>query len=84
MATAIVQSGIYVLEMATGNQTNEFILNQSLLNGANVLGGETEFADITADLQTITMSRGRRKPVDQFRQATYLSQPKTTTQSCTN
>ena len=66
MATAIVQSGIYVLEMATGNQTNEFILNQSLLNGPNLLDGETEFADITADLQTITMSRGRRKPVDQF------------------
>jgi hypothetical protein len=66
MGTAIVQSGDYKLQMATGNQTNEFILGESILGGSNVLGGETEFADITGDLQTITISRGRRKPVDQF------------------
>lgn len=73
MATAIVQSGDYLLEMATGDLTNQFILNTSTLNGTNVLDGENEFADITAFTDTINYTRGRRKTTDQQNQAGQLS-----------
>jgi len=73
MATAIVQSGDYLLEMATGDQENAFILGTSLLNGPNVLGGETEFADITTFTNQINYRRGRRKVTDQQNQSGTLS-----------
>jgi len=73
MATAIVQSGDYLLEMATGDQANAFVLGTSLLNGSNVLGGETEFADITTFTNQINYRRGRRKVTDQQNQSGTLS-----------
>jgi len=73
MATAIVQSGDYLLEMATGDQENAFVLGTSLLGGLNVLGGETEFADITTFTNQINYRRGRRKVTDQQNQSGTLS-----------
>ena len=73
MATAIIQSGDYLLDMATGNQTNEFILDTSLLNGPNLLDGELEYADITPYTNQIIYKRGRHRVSDQQNQAGMLS-----------
>ena len=75
MASTIVQSGSYLLEIGTGNLLNVFTLNSATLGvlDSDILEGEPEFGDITAYADTITYRRGRQRVVDQQNQAGLLS-----------
>jgi hypothetical protein len=70
VATAVVQSGNYTLELDTGFQVDAFTLDNALRGQLNspdyVLDGTTQFADITPYCRRITYRRGRRKDTDQF------------------
>ena len=70
MATSVVQSGNYLLELDTGFQVNAFTLDNAtkgvLNNTQYVLDGTTQFADITEFTTLISYNRGRRKSDYQF------------------
>jgi len=70
MATAVVQSGNYLFEVDTGWDVNSFTLDDStkgLLNNSEyTLGPNTQFADVTNFVKTISYRRGRQRTSDQF------------------
>ena len=70
MATSIVQSGDYLLELDTGFDVNSFTLDDSvkgvLDNTEYTLGPNTNFADITEFVYDVSYKRGRQKIDDQF------------------
>jgi len=80
-ATTLITGGTYLLELSTGFDSSAFYLNDSLLNGTDVLDGDgTDFIDITPVVQNMRISRGRHKPLDVFGPGTMsvsISVPKT-------
>lgn len=68
--TAVVDSGNYDLQIATGFQVDAFVLDDSLKgvldNTTYVLDGTTEFASVMDSTIKITVKRGRRDVGDQF------------------
>ena len=68
--TAVVDSGNYDLQIATGFQVNAFVLNDTLKGVLNnteyVLDGTTEFASVMDSTTNITVKRGRRDIGDTF------------------
>ena len=70
MATPVVQSGDYLIELDTGFIVDGFTLDdvtKGVLNNSDyVLDGTTQFADITQWCQRVTYRRGRRLDTDQF------------------
>ena len=70
MATPVVQSGNYLIELDTGFQYDAFTLDDAtkgvLDNSQYVLDGTTQFADITQWCRQVTYRRGRRLDTDQF------------------
>jgi hypothetical protein len=70
MASTVVQSGDYLLELDTGFDVNSFTLDdvsKGVLNNATyTLGPNTQYADITPYTTLITYTRGRRKSDYQF------------------
>jgi hypothetical protein len=70
VATTIVQSGDYLLELDTGFQVDAFLLDDALKgvldNTEYVLDGTTQFADITEFATNIEYKRGRQRTDDQF------------------
>jgi hypothetical protein len=67
---AVVNSGNYDLQIATGFQVDAFVLDDSLKgvldNTQYVLDGTTEFADVMDSVTNINVRRGRRDVGDQF------------------
>jgi hypothetical protein len=67
---AVVNSGNYDLQIATGFQVDAFVLNDTpkgvLNNTQYVLDGTTEFADVMDSTVSINVRRGRRDVGDQF------------------
>jgi hypothetical protein len=70
MATSVVQSGDYLLELDTGYLVNAFRLDNSIKgvldNTTYVLDGDTQFADITPFVTDIRYRRGRQRTDYQF------------------
>jgi hypothetical protein len=70
MATSVVQSGDYLLELDTGFQIDAFVLDDALKgvldNTDYVLDGTTQFADITPFVTDIRYKRGRQRTDYQF------------------
>ena len=67
MAATLVTGGSYLLELGKGFDSDAFILDESLLNGPDVLDGDGEdFEDITEYVDNITITRGRKQPEDAF------------------
>ena len=70
MATPVVQSGDYLIELDTGFLQDAFTLDDAtrgvLNNTEYVLDGTTQFADITQWCKQVTYRRGRRLDTDQF------------------
>lgn len=67
MAATLVTGGSYLLELGTGYDSSAFQLNQSELNGTQVLDGDGEdFQDITEYVTDISISRGRKQTLDAF------------------
>jgi hypothetical protein len=70
MATSVVQSGDYLLELDTGFQVDAFLLDDALKgvigNTDYVLDGTTQFADITPFVTDIRYKRGRQRTDYQF------------------
>ena len=70
MASTVVQTGDYLLELDTGFPVSAFTLDDStrgvLNNTTYVLDGLTQFADITQYTTDINYKRGRQKIDDQF------------------
>ena len=68
--TAVVDSGYYDLQIATGFQQDAFILDNAtkgvLNNTSYVLDGTTEFASVMDSTTSITVKRGRRDIGDTF------------------
>ena len=68
--TAVVDSGNYDLQIATGFQVDAFVLDNTLKgvldNTSYVLDGTTEFASVMDSVTTITAKRGRRDIGDTF------------------
>ena len=67
---AVVDSGNYDLQIATGFQVDAFVLDDALKgvldNTTYVLDGTTEFASVMDSTTRITVKRGRRDVGDQF------------------
>jgi hypothetical protein len=67
---AVVDSGNYDLQIATGFQVDAFILDDTvkgvLNNTEYVLDGTTEFADVMDSTVSVNVRRGRRDVGDQF------------------
>lgn len=64
---SILDQGNYEVFMDAGYLVNAFRLDSSQLNGTDVLNGTTEFFDVTAYVQSVSISRGRQKfrqPID--------------------
>ena len=67
MAATLVTGGSYLLELGTGDDSSAFRLDQSTLNGTQVLNGDGEdFQDITEYVTDINISRGRKQTLDAF------------------
>jgi hypothetical protein len=68
--TAVVNSGNYDLQIATGFQVDAFVLDDSLRgvldNTEYVLDGTTEFANVMDSTVSVNVRRGRRDAGDQF------------------
>jgi hypothetical protein len=68
--TAVVNSGNYDLQIATGFQVDAFVLDDTvrgvLDNTEYVLDGTTEFANVMDSTVSINVRRGRRDAGDQF------------------
>jgi hypothetical protein len=67
---AVVDSGNYDLQIATGFQVDAFVLDDAvkgvLNNTTYVLDGTTEFADVMDSTISVNVRRGRRDVGDQF------------------
>jgi hypothetical protein len=67
---AVVNSGNYDLQIATGFLVDAFVLDDALKgvldNTDYVLDGTTEFADVMDSVTNINVRRGRRDVGDQF------------------
>ena len=67
MPATLVTGGSYLLELGTGFDAEAFVLDESLLDGPDVLDGDGEdFQDITEYVDNITITRGRKQPEDAF------------------
>jgi hypothetical protein len=70
MASSVVQSGSYLLELDTGFDYNSFRLDDAtkgvLNNTTYGLGPQTGYADITEYVTEVAYKRGRRNVDDQF------------------
>ena len=67
MAATLVTGGSYLLELGTGFDSDAFVLDQSELDGPQVLDGDGEdFQDITTFANDINITRGRKQVVDAF------------------
>ena len=68
--TAVLDSGNYSLNIATGFQVDAFVLDNALKgvldNTSYVLDGTTEFADVMSSTTNAVVRRGRRDVGDQF------------------
>jgi len=68
--TAVVESGNYDLQIATGFQVDAFVLDDALKgvldNTTYVLDGTTEFASVMDSTLNVKVKRGRRDIGDQF------------------
>jgi len=68
--TAVLDSGNYSLNIATGFQVDAFVLDGALKgvldNTSYVLDGTTEFADVMSSTTNAVVRRGRRDVGDQF------------------
>jgi len=68
--TAVIDSGNYSLNIATGFQVDAFVLDDALKgvldNTSYVLDGTTEFADVMSSTTNAVVRRGRRDVGDQF------------------
>jgi hypothetical protein len=68
--TAVVDSGNYDLQIATGFQVDAFVLDDTLKGVLNnteyVLDGTTEFANVMDSTVSVNVRRGRRDVGDQF------------------
>jgi len=68
--TAVVESGNYDLQIATGFQVDAFVLDDPLKgvldNTTYVLDGTTEFASVMDSTLNVKVKRGRRDIGDQF------------------
>ena len=68
--TAVIDSGNYSLNIATGFQVDAFVLDGALKgvldNTSYVLDGTTEFADVMSSTTNAVVRRGRRDVGDQF------------------
>ena len=80
-ATTLITGGTYLLELSSGYDGEAFYLDESVLNGPDVLDGDgVDFVDITPVVQNMRISRGRHKPLDVFGPGTMsvsISVPKT-------
>ena len=73
MPATLVTGGSYTLEIGAGFDDDAFILDESLLNGVDVLDGDgEEFYDITDKVTNIRISRGRKQPIDAFGAGTMI------------
>ena len=73
MPATLVTGGSYTLEIGAGFDEDAFILDQSLLDGPDVLDGDgEEFYDITDKVTNIRISRGRKQPIDSFGAGTMI------------
>jgi hypothetical protein len=68
--TAVINSGNYDLQIATGFQVDAFLLDDSLRGVLNnteyVLDGTTEFSNVMDSTVSVNVRRGRRDVGDQF------------------
>jgi hypothetical protein len=56
--SAVITGGDYLLELSTGYDSSAFYLDDSLLDGPDVLDGDgIDFIDITPVVQTIRLTR---------------------------
>lgn len=63
----VVTGGTYLLELSTGFDSSAFYLDDSLLDGAQVLDGDgNDFVDISDLAENISVSRGRKQVLDPF------------------
>jgi hypothetical protein len=76
MATPIIQSGSYTLQIDTGFIVDGFTLDDNpkgILNNTDyVLDGTTQFADVTTGTLNVNIKRGRRDVGDQFSAGTMF------------
>jgi hypothetical protein len=76
MATPIIQSGNYTLQIDTGFIVDGFTLDDNpkgILNNTDyVLDGTTQFADVTTGTLNVNIKRGRRDTGDQFSAGTMF------------
>jgi len=76
MATPIIQSGNYTLQIDTGFIIDGFTLDDNpkgILNNTDyVLNGTTQFADVTTGTLNVNIKRGRRDVGDQFSAGTMF------------
>jgi hypothetical protein len=64
---SVITGGTYLLELSTGYDSSAFYLDDSTLNGTAVLDGDgVDFVEITDVVQSISIQRGRHKPLDVF------------------
>ena len=64
---SVITGGTYLLELSTGYDSSAFYLDDSLLDGPDVLDGDgVDFVEITDVVQSISIQRGRHKPLDVF------------------
>jgi hypothetical protein len=67
MSATLVTGGTYTLELGLGFDAEAFTLDESLLNGTDVLDGNGEdFQDITQYVDNISITRGRKQVEDAF------------------
>ena len=65
--STVITGGTYLLELSSGYDASAFYLDDSVLDGPDVLDGDgVDYNDITNVVQNITISRGRHKPLDVF------------------
>jgi hypothetical protein len=70
MAATVLNGGDYLVEISTGFSIGGFTLDSAttgLLDGtAGVLDGRPEYADVTSEVDSFSIRRGRRKVTDQM------------------
>ena len=63
----VISGGTYLLELSTGYDSSAFYLDDSSLDGPQVLDGDgVDYVDISTLVQDISISRGRKRPKDVF------------------
>ena len=64
MAKTAIWGQTYKVLLDTGLPQDQFILNSSTLNGADVLDGNVDFADVTEFVLSVNIRRGRASQLD--------------------